>query len=356
MSKFGQLIMTGIKGLSLTEEESKFISEENIGGVLLFKENFESAAQLAELVNSIQQLRNEYPLFIATDHEGGRVQRFKKGFTHFPPMLDLAKLDSPKIVFEAAEIMAKELHACGVNLALAPVCDIFNNPDNKVIADRAFGHDRESVSKFSSSIIRGLQTNQVLSCAKHFPGHGNTLKDSHFDLPLVKKSIEDLRNEEFVPFSKAIKSRVEFVMMAHLLVDSIDEKLPCSLSKKAHDILRNELRYKNLIISDDMQMKAIQDNYPVGEAAVLAINAGTDIVEYRDMDQAKLALEGLKQAYSMKNLSSEVVADRYNRIMASKEKNIKEYKPIYIPDLSKVVGAISHSEFLLNIQDELAEK
>lgn len=356
MNQIGQLVFTGISGLTLTDDEKKFIEKEDIGGVILFKNNYETPAQLAELVNSIQMLRKEYPLFIATDHEGGRVVRFKTHFTQFPPMLEIAKLDSPKLVFEVATIMAEELLACGVNLNLAPVCDIWNNDQNKVIWDRAFGTDHETVSKFISSMIRGFQTNNLLSCAKHFPGHGNTLKDSHVDLPIVKKSLAEIRAEEIQPFIKAIKARVDMVMMAHIIVEEIDPDLPCSLSPIAHEILRKELKYKGLILSDDMQMKAITDHRGTGEAAMMAIRAGSDLVEYRDMDQAILGLEGLKKAQKDKTIKAADFADRLGRITEAKKAYFTDYKPIYVPDLEKKFNRKVTAAFVEDLKKKILEK
>ncbi|OUR93704.1 hypothetical protein A9Q84_19775 [Halobacteriovorax marinus] len=355
MSNLGQLIITGISGKGLLDEEREFLENENIAGVILFANNYESPAQLAELVNQIQTTRKEYPLFICVDNEGGRVFRFRNGFTNFPPMMDLGRLNSPKTVFECSQIMAKELKACGVNVNFAPVCDIFNNEKNKVIGDRAFGKDAETVSKNISSVIRGLQTSDILSCAKHFPGHGCTTKDSHFDLPIVKKTLEELRNEEFLPFQKAIKSRVEFVMMAHMIVEDIDPDIPTSLSEKAYALLREELRYTKIIISDDMQMKAITDRYSVEDAAVMAINAGADIVEYKDMENAKKALQGLKDAQKNKLLKNDTIIDRHDRVMSSKEKCLKEYTPIYIPEISKVVGTIQSKNYISEIFKKIEE-
>jgi beta-N-acetylhexosaminidase len=356
MNQLGQLVFTGISGLTLTDAEKKFIESEDIGGVILFRNNFESPAQLAELVNNIQMLRKEYPLFIATDHEGGRVVRFKTHFTQFPPMLDIARLDSPKLVFDVATIMAEELLACGVNLNLAPVCDIWNNDQNKVIWDRAFGRDHETVSKFISSMIRGFQTNNLLSCAKHFPGHGNTLKDSHYDLPIVKKPLVDIMAEEIQPFVKAIKARVDMVMMAHIIVEEIDPNLPCSLSPIAHKMLRDDLKYKGLILSDDMQMKAITDHRGTGEAAMMAIKAGSDLVEYRDMDEAILGLEGLKKAQKDKTIKASEFADRIGRITEAKKEYFKEYKPIYVPDLEKKFNRKSSQLFVEDLKKKILEK
>lgn len=356
MTQLGQLVFTGLSGFTLKDEEKKFIEKEDIGGVILFSKNYESPAQLAELVNSIQVLRKEYPLFIATDHEGGRVVRFKTHFTQFPPMLDIARLDSPKLVFDVATIMSEELLACGVNLNLAPVCDIWNNEQNKVIWDRSFGTNHETVSKFISSMIRGFETSGLLSCAKHFPGHGNTLKDSHYDLPIVKKPLEKIRSEEFQPFIKAVKARVDFIMMAHIIVDEIDSNLPCSLSPIAHEILRNELKYKGLILSDDMQMKAITDHRGTGEAAMMAIKAGSDLVEYREMEEAVLGLEGLKKAHKDKTIWAQEFADRLTRIEETKKRYFTDYKPIYVPDIEKKFNRKATIQFVDEIKKNIAEK
>lgn len=353
MSEIGQLIMTGISGTQLTDDERAFLESENIGGVLLFSHNYDSPAQLAELVNNIQQTRNEYPLFIAVDNEGGRVFRFKSGFTQFPPMFDVGLTDSPKLCFHIAKIMADELSACGVNFNLSPVCDIWTNEKNKVIGDRAFGKDEETVSKFVSSIIRGLQTHGILSCAKHFPGHGCTKKDSHYDLPIVKRTREELEEVEFKPFIKAIKSRVECVMMAHLIVDAIDSELPTSLSPAAYKILRDEFKHTKLIITDDMEMKAITDNYGVGEAAVMAVTAGADIVEYRSMENAKIALEALKEAKRTKVIKNDRLKESFDRITAAKKEYLSEYNPIYIPEITKKINTGASQVLMSEINEKI---
>lgn len=347
--------MTGISSTVLEEHEKSFLEKENIGGVILFSYNFESPAQLAELVNSIQACRNEYPLYIAVDNEGGRVFRFKNHFTQMPSAYDVSLLGSPKTCFHLSKIIAEELHVCGINLNLSPVCDIWTNPKNKVIGDRAFGKTADDVSKFVSSVIRGFQTSNVLACAKHFPGHGNTLKDSHYDLPIVKKSKEDLIAEEFIPFEKAVKSRVEFMMMAHLIVDAFDQELPTTLSPEAYRVLREELRYNKIILTDDMDMKAITDRWSTGEAAVKAISAGATMVEYRNMDSAKAALEGLKEAQKVKELKNSVITDRTTLVLNNKKTFLKDYKPIYIPDLQKVFNSKANDTFMADINEKIEE-
>lgn len=341
MDNFGQLIISGIKGTSLDASEIDFIKNEKLGGIILFPHNFEDPAQLAELVNSIQKHRDEYPLFISVDHEGGKVMRFKKHFTQFPSMMDLAKQNSPKLVFEVHELMAKELHACGINLIFSPCCDILTNPDNKVIGDRAYGTDAETVEKYISAAIRGLQTNGVLACAKHFPGHGDTAQDSHFELPLVKTSIEELRNREMIPFIKASKSRVEFMMMGHLLVDALDEKLPTTLSPKAYEFLRNETKFTKIIITDDMEMKAVADKFSTEEAAVHALNAGADMLMYRHMEEAVKALKGIREAVKKRTIRKESLIEKLGRIERCKKEHYANYQPIYIP---KIADAFNSNE------------
>lgn len=356
MDNFGQLLISGIKGTSLLPEEVEFIKNEKLGGIILFSHNFEDPAQLAELVNSIQKNRDEYPLFIAVDQEGGRVMRFKKHFTQFPAMLDIANLDSPKIVFEVHQIMAKELAACGINLSFSPCCDILTNPENQVIGDRAYGTNAEAVEKFISAAIRGLQTSGLLSCAKHFPGHGSTFKDSHFDLPLVKTTIDELKNRELIPFIKASKSRVEFMMMAHLLVDSLDDKLPTSLSPKAYEFLRHETKFTKIVVTDDMEMKAISDKYTIEESVIMALAAGTDMLIYRYMDDAKRALVSIREAIKKKVLKREEILEKLARVEKCKKENLATYQPIYIPKITDSFNTPEAKKLMEHFQTTLVAK
>ena len=356
MDNFGQLIISGIVGTSLTPDEVDFIRSEKLGGVILFSHNFANPAQLAELVNSIQKLRDEYPLFIAADQEGGRVMRFKSHFTQFPSMQEIAQIDSPKLIFEVHQIIAKELSACGVNLSFSPCCDILTNPDNKVIGDRAYGTSAEGVEKFISAAIRGLQTSGLLSCAKHFPGHGSTSKDSHFDLPLVKTSIEELKTRELIPFIKASKSRVEFMMMAHLLVDAIDDKLPTSLSPKAYEFLRQETKFNKIVITDDMEMKAVSDRFTTEEAALMAIGSGADMLIYRTMDNAKKALVSIRVAVKKKSLKREEILEKVMKIEKSKKENLSDYQPIYIPKITESFNTVESKKLVEHLKSLVSPK
>ncbi|MDA9189431.1 beta-N-acetylhexosaminidase [bacterium] len=345
MKSIGQLLFTGISGLALTSEESKFIEEEEIGGVLLFSRNYESPGQLAELINSIQNLRQEYPLFIAVDQEGGRVQRFKEPFTVFPSAKDFSSLKSPKLVFEAYQIIATELKACGVNVNFAPCVDIVTTDNNKVIGDRSFGDNPADVERYASAAIRGLQTMGILACPKHFPGHGMSSKDSHDVLPRVNKSLDELLEWDIIPFVKAIKSRSEFMMMAHLQISHFDKELPCSLAKSCYDYLRNDLKYSKIILTDDMQMGAILNNFSVGSASVKALSAGTDMLEYKDFEMARESLDEIKKAVSSSELKDQDMAQKLRRVKDCKKRNLKEYSPVFIPSISKVFSKKAHQIF-----------
>lgn len=331
----GQLVVTGIEGKSLTDSERDFLETSNIGGVIIFEKNYESPAQLAELVNQIQTCRDEYPLFISIDQEGGRVKRLKHTFFQSPSMFDVAKFDSPKLTFEIHKLMADQLLACGINVDYSPCCDIWSNPKNNVIGDRSFGTDPATVEKHVSAAIRGLQTGKVISCAKHFPGHGDTLKDSHYDLPFVKKSLEEIEAFELLPFQKAAKSRCEMMMMAHLVVDAIDPDLPTSLSPKAYDYLRKVLKFNRVVVTDDMEMQAITDSFGVEEASVKAISAGADIVIYRSIEAARKAFGAIHKAVKDREIELTVVDEKIKRILDLKKSYFDEYKPIYIPEIDK---------------------
>lgn len=346
VKELGQLIFTGISGTSLTEQEKEFIENSNIGGVILFKHNYSDPAQLAELVNDIQVLRDEYPLFISVDQEGGRVKRFQSHFTQFPSMFEIGSKNSPKLTFEVHKLMAEELKLCGINLDFSPCADVWTNENNNVIGDRAFSKDPFEVEKHVSAAIRGLHTGNVLGCAKHFPGHGNTTKDSHYDLPYVTKSLDELRKVELIPFVKASKSRVEFIMMSHLVVDAIDKELPCTLSSKAYRFCREELKYKNLIITDDMEMKAIEDHFSTSKAAVMAINGGADLLIYRSMEKAKEAYNALTEAVKVQEIKRSTIDDRVKRIHRCKKTFLKDYEQIYIPDLAKKLTPEGNESFL----------
>jgi beta-N-acetylhexosaminidase len=339
----GELFIIGFSGLELSEETSAFISQAGIGGVILFSQNAETPAQIAELTNEIKACRKGSPLLISVDHEGGRVQRFKKGFTKIPP----------KLAFEISEIVAKELKAVGINLNFCPVADIATNPKNPVIGNRAYGSTEEAVSKYVTAVIRGHLIQGVQICVKHFPGHGDTALDSHFALPSVDTPLDVLREREFKPFQKAIKARCAMIMTAHILNTQIDTKIPATLSKIfLQDILRKELRYEKLIISDDLEMKAIADNFGAEEAPRLALEAGCDMLIYRTEATARHGYQSLIKALENGTLSSETVLKSAERVLAFKREHLTHCPPVSIPSVSQNLATPEH----LAIVEKVTEK
>ncbi len=357
MSKLlGQSFMIGVSGLQLSNEEAKFIKEKNIGGVILFAHNYEAPAQVAELINEIQKCREDHPLFISVDHESGRVQRFKNGFTHFPALAELGKLDSPKTTYEVHQIMGEELAAVGINLNYSPVCDVWSNPQNKVIGDRAFSDKTDIVEKHVSAAIRGLHAAGLMACAKHFPGHGSTKKDSHFDLPYVTHNMDFWESVELPPFKKATKSRVDMVMMAHLIVDIFEKDRPCTLSAKVYSILREILKFDKVIITDDFEMSAIKDHFGIKQASIDALQAGADIIIYRSFQAAVECYEEVLRAYDKKIIKASDIQSKYKRITDLKDEKIKQYAPVIISELTSKMNVAKHAEYLSQLKDQLSQE
>lgn len=331
-------LVIGFKGLDISPGMERLLRTHPVGGVMLFTENFDSPAQLAETINYIQELSRDHykglPILVAVDHEGGRVQRFTKQFTLWPSAKQLAASDNPQLVTEVADIMAKELKHVGINWNFAPVADInLTGKDDGVIGDRAFGNNSERVCKMVLAMIRGFQKNQFLSCAKHFPGHGGTSVDSHLELPVLDKSYDELRNQEFQPFHRAVKAGVSSVMLAHMVIPQIDS-LPASLSAKWVEILRQDFRFRRLICTDDMEMKAISKNFTPLEAVTKALNAGVDLVLYRNEQVVlKLADELAKST----EINMELHAQSIRRLHRT-QKYLPAYREIYIPNITGKIG------------------
>lgn len=247
--------------------------DSNIGGFCVFGGNPE---QVEQMIHTLQS-RTETTLLMSADFENGLPMRLSEG-TDFAHALGLGKL-SYESVFKVSQAIAKEAAGIGIRWNLAPVADINTNKDNPVINIRAFGDNPEHVAQHVKSYIEGAQVEKVLACAKHFPGHGDTSKDSHLELPELSHSYERLNNTEFLPFKEAIDSNVASIMIGHLSVPSIDSSgIPASLSEKVVSVLRDELGFRGLIVTDALEMKAISDNFTPEHASILALSAGNHVL------------------------------------------------------------------------------
>lgn len=327
--KIGQMVMAGFGGHEPSSGILDLIAKYGLGGVILFGRNLANCTQIVDLCNDIQSRSSDCPLLISVDQEGGRVTRFPPPFTIFPSMRTIGICNSVELAYRIGEITAKELSAAGINMDLAPVLDIDTNPDNPVIGDRSFGSNSDIVSAMGVAVISGLQDNDVIACGKHFPGHGDTYKDSHLELPIIRHSMERLRGVELLPFQAAINSGVAAIMTGHLLISSLDDMYPVTMSNKIiTDILRVEMGFNGVIVSDDLEMKAIIENYSFDHAVLMSVEAGVDILLISKTEEYQvLAIETLMKAVEDGKITEARIALSYNRIMALKKRFLYPYKP-----------------------------
>jgi beta-N-acetylhexosaminidase len=321
--QIGQLLVAGFNGHQIPPELRSIAKEFSLGGVIFFARNVAEPEQVAETAFAASRLVPDVPVWVSVDQEGGRVARLKKPFTEWPPMATLGRSGDEKLAARFARALAFELQAVGFNLDHAPVLDIHTNPKNPVIGDRALAEKAEDVARLGVAIIRGLQEEGVAACGKHFPGHGDTSTDSHFELPLVEHPPERLREIEFLPFKAAIEAGVATLMTAHVFVPSLDDKRPATLSKQVvTGILRDELKFDGVIFTDDLDMNAVSKEYGVPSAAVLAIEAGCDgaLICSGNHDVQAAALEAMIHAVEEDRLRLTRVEDAVARQQRAKER------------------------------------
>ena len=312
-SDIGRLLWIGFEGTDVGPDLESTLRAGDAGGVTVFRRNIAGAASggdadLAAL-RSLNSSLHEHggacgdKLLISVDQEGGRVQRIKAPAEHYPPMLSLASLPDAEAVAKASDLgfaMAEELVSWGFDIDFAPVLDVHTNEANPIIGDRAFGEEPAAAALRALAFARGLQRGGILSCGKHFPGHGDTATDSHLSLPRLDHPMERLRQIELYPFVCAIEAKLPMIMTAHVVFAALDKSVPATLSRPViTGLLREELGYQGVVVSDDLDMKAIADNFGVGEAAVAAIEAGCDVLLLcRNRDHQEEARSALHKAAS----------------------------------------------------------
>lgn len=275
----GQVLVVGFPRGAPPAELRALVRAGALGGYILFARNLGTMAEVAALnAELIADAPAHLPLLVSVDQEGGRVARLKAPVLTLPPMRQLAALGDASLVRRAAAALGRQLRALGFTMDFAPVLDVDTNPANPVIGDRAFGPDAASVIEYALAFSDGLLDAQVLSCGKHFPGHGDTHLDSHLALPRLAHDRARLDEVELAPF-RAAKGRVPSLMTAHVVFEALDATVPATLSTHViTGLLRGELGYDELIISDNLEMKAVADHYETGDAACRAIAAGCDTV------------------------------------------------------------------------------
>lgn len=327
-----------------SNEGLRSLLQRGVGGVILFKRNVEDPVQVASLINKLQAARRDPPpLLVSVDQEGGRVARLRAPLTEWPEMAFLGRTGDESLAHRFGEALAGELTPLGFNLDFAPVMDVDSNPANPVIGNRALSRDPLEVARLGTAILRAMQRNGLLACAKHFPGHGDTISDSHLELPELPHDMERLRRVELVPFQAAIAAGVATLMTAHVRFTALDPDAPATLSPRVIDgLLRRQMGYQGVVISDDLEMKAVLDHYGIAESVRLGLAAGVDaFLVCHQIDRQEEALEALIRA-------AEASSELKNRLLESAgrvarlRQGLGPYQPAQSAAVLTRVGTAAH--------------
>jgi len=325
--KAGQLLIVGFKGTFLNDRTKSYINDLKVGGLILFDRNIESKGQIIGLVEEIKgsNAEEDIPLFLCIDEEGGSISRLPKEYRRLPDPFQIGETNDVDIAFQFGQLLGNRVKGLGLNLNFAPVLDIHSNPDNPVIGKRAYGTNPERVSDIGLEVAKGIRNSSIIPAVKHFPGHGDTSTDSHLELPIIDKSLEELRNFELIPFEDAIENNIEMIMMAHILLPSLDKDYPATLSKKiVHDLLRDEMGYEGVIVSDDMTMGAIVNNFTLEDACIDFLKAGGDILLVcHGEDNPRIVFDKIIEAVEIGELSMEEIDEKVYRILELKDRYLK---------------------------------
>lgn len=350
----GQLLCVGFQGTKeLPAALSSALAAGRVGGTILFRRNVETPAQVAALTAQIHQAASHAIAapFVAVDQEGGRVARLREPLTLIPPMRTLGSRNDAKLTSDISEMMATELSALGFNLNFAPVLDVDTNPDNPVIGDRAFSSDPEVVAKMGGAFIIGHQISGVIPCGKHFPGHGDTDTDSHLELPVLNHDGVRFEAVELVPFKKLIAHEIPMLMTAHIQVPALDTVHPATLSHAVMTrLLRDELRYDGVVVTDDLEMKAVADRYEVEEMIELGLRAGVDLfLICHTQAKWERAFEHLIRLCQNPHDRARIL-ESANRVMRLKGSYLGSWPRPWTPgDFESVLGSKSHQQLVARL-------
>ena len=347
--KIGQMLIVYYRTSEADSNLVNILNEVKPGGFILFGENFESYEQAKKMIDTINST-SDIPMFMSVDQEGGRVQRIKNlsdaNVTIIPSMNRVGNMNDEKLSYDVGRVVGEELRVFGINMDFAPVLDIYSNVDNTVIGNRSFGNTSETVTKMGLSFAKGLQSTGVIPVYKHFPGHGDTSEDSHYTLPVITKTKEQLDKLELIPFKEAIKNNAKVIMIGHLAVPNITgDNTPASLSKKViNDWLKEELGYKGLVITDALNMGALTNDYSKKEIYVNAINAGVDLLLMPS--PSKEAVKIIKEAVANGEISEKQIDESVLKILELKcDELYKDNK--YTKDY---LGSTEHQEIISKIK------
>jgi beta-N-acetylhexosaminidase len=342
--------MLGFDGHSLADELADYLAL-GLAGVVIYARNFDSAAGLRELTAAIRRTAAR-PVLIGIDQEGGTRFALREPFTLWPSAAELGAIGDVQLVEHVGYAMAMELRAVGCNLNFAPMLDLHVNPESPVTRDRSFGRDPRFVGEMGVAFDRGLRAGGVLSCAKHFPGHGDATVDPHLDLPVFAGTMERLQSEELAPFAAAVAAGAPLIMTAHILLPQLDNQNPASLSRTMLDgVLRRTLHFEGVILADDLGMGAIAKRYGPGEASVKTLQAGTDVAmlchHWAAVAPAIAAVRRAKQEGCFDEIEWVASLERIERVCAQSE------TPDPMPPL-EIVGCEKHQQLAKTIRMRMA--
>lgn len=331
--KIGQMVIIGMDTNYITDRIKTMITKYKIGGIILYRKNFNTYEKMLELIEQLKELNkdNKIPLFISIDQEGGRVNRMPKEIQNLPAANAIASTGDDELVKRSAQLTGEILKKSGFNLNFAPVLDIKNFSDEHAIGDRCFGEDKETVAKYGVMTMKELQNQGIVPVIKHFPGHGSTTQDSHYFLPIIKKKFKDIENEDMYPFTQAINNGADCLLVGHLLIKHVTGFHPASLSRKfISRYIRKKYKYNGLIFTDDLKMRAIKFIYGPVPAVVKAFKAGNDVIIFRfNNNDEKNALEKVCKLVQSGKIKESRINKSVNRIIKLKEKyNILDNNPI----------------------------
>lgn len=331
--KVGQMLMVGMDIPDVISKVDDLILKYKVGGILLYKKNYNSYEEMVNLINYIKKINsaNKVPIWIAIDQEGGRVNRMPKDFENLPSAYYLANYKKEDLVKEAGQITGEMLNKVGINFDFAPVLDIKRFGEKHAIGDRAFNNNKKEVAKKGITYMKELQNKKVLSVIKHFPGHGATTKDSHFILPVITQNIEELEKEDMRPFEEAIENGADAMLVSHLKIKGIN-KYPASMERRfIIKYIRKKYKFRGLIVTDDMRMKGVEVLYGKNRPVQKAFKAGNDIIlfKYRQNDNI---IEKIIKEVKKSPLNEARVNRSVKRILNVKEKYQINDKEISIDD------------------------
>ncbi len=357
--KVGQLMLLGFGGTKMDGTIARFLDDMKPGGVALFTRNIDTPEQAMRLIRDVRAHDPAgVPMFVAVDQEGGNVVRVKHDATILPSAMALGATGDPSLARRAGEALGRDLRLLGFNMNLAPVLDVNSNPNNPVIGIRSFGESPREVGQLGIAYIQGMQSQGVIPVAKHFPGHGDTDSDSHYHLPVLPHDKARLEEVELHPFARAFSEGLDAIMTAHIalpaLGDDGEKDLPATVNPRVlTGLLRDELGYDGLVITDGLEMQGIVQRFGSGEAAVRAIIAGADVVMVLWFPEKKREVrDALKEAV----LSGRIPEWRFNqavrRVLTEKARH--GLFSAKLVEVKKGLDALAHAD--RHVVDEIAQK